>query len=119
MKNIPSIKNIKDSTVKQMKSNKLHDPAFNRLVQIYAETVYQYNYLMREWEEQGYLTTVMSGQNSVKRNPIMDQINTLRRDIMALSDRLMLNPKSMALEVAREDPAKVSALAAFLSGSGV
>lgn len=117
MKNIPSVKSVKDATVKQLKANKLHDPSFNRLIQIYAETVYQYNFLLREWEAQCYETTIISGESSVKKNPIMDQINTLRKDIIALSDRLMLSPRAMALEVTRDNPTGASALANFLSKS--
>lgn len=94
MKNIPTEKSIIDQTRKYLKENGTYNPSDNRILGVYASTMYQFYTLQKEWEDEGYQTQVISGQNSVKKNPRLDQLNTLRKDIISLSDRLMLNPKS-------------------------
>lgn len=73
--------------------------------------------LQKEWEEEDYQTYIISGENSVKKNPRLDQLNTLRKDIIALSDRLMLNPKSRKIEVGK--PQEENDMMKFLKNSGM
>lgn len=119
MKNIPTEESIQQMVTRHMKRMGTHDVSFNRLIKMYARTLRQYYLLDKEWEEQCYRTYIISGESSVKKNPIMDQINTLRKDIMALSDRLMLNPKTMANDLLKnkEDNSE-NPLLDFLSKNG-
>ncbi|MNW45143.1 hypothetical protein D3C74_223980 [compost metagenome] len=96
-----------------MKALGIHKPQYNRIIDIYAELVFQYNTLTKEFEEGGYRYEVSTDQGGAKKSPILASLETLRKDILAYSDRLCLNPKS--LETVTVEKKGKSALAAALS----
>ncbi|WP_419877737.1 P27 family phage terminase small subunit [Brevibacillus centrosporus] len=114
MAKAPSKETIKRATIADMKALGVHKPQYNRLIDIYAELVFQYNTLTIEFEEGGYQYEVSTDQGGAKKSPILASLETLRKDILAYSDRLCLNPKS--LETVTTDKKKKSALAAALEG---
>lgn len=116
MKNIPSKETIRRQTIRNMKRLGTHDVGFNRLIGIYADTLHQYYFLEREWEKDGYKTFVVSGQNSVKKSPILEQLNTLKKDVITYSDRLMLNPRAYGEGAPDEGE---NPLANFLKSNGM
>lgn len=119
-KNIPQAKTIVDQTRKYMKAQGTYHISFSRLLSVYGDTLHQFYFLQREWEESGYKTHIISGENSVKKNPLVDQLNTLRKDVISLSDRLMLNPKSTAVELSKTNGNSVdNPMAEFLKKSGM
>ncbi|MCJ1989036.1 P27 family phage terminase small subunit [Pseudolactococcus carnosus] len=94
MKKIPAKRTIYDYTIKQMKELKVHNLAYNRLVDIYSGMIHQYYTLLLSWEEEGCPSTVESAAGSLKKHPSLDQMEKLRKDILSYSNQLMLNPKS-------------------------
>ncbi|WHX35276.1 P27 family phage terminase small subunit [Paenibacillus polymyxa] len=109
----PTKETIKRATVADMKALGIHKPQYNRIIDIYAELVFQYNTLTKEFEDGGYKYEVSTDQGGAKKSPILASLETLRKDILAYSDRLCLNPKS--LETVTVETKGKSALAAALS----
>ncbi|WP_277375825.1 P27 family phage terminase small subunit [Paenibacillus polymyxa] len=109
----PTKETIKRATIADMKALGIHKPQYNRIIEIYAELVFQYNTLTKEFEDGGYQYEVSTDQGGAKKSPILASLETLRKDILAYSDRLCLNPKS--LETVTVEKKGKSALAAALS----
>ncbi|RJQ25559.1 MAG: terminase [Peptococcaceae bacterium] len=95
-----------------MKKLGIYKPEYNRLIDIYAELVEQYRILTSRFVESDYKYRVYTDQGSEKKAPIVATLETLRKDILAYSDRLCLNPK--ALETVTAEKAGQSKLAAAL-----
>lgn len=86
---------IKKQTVAEMKKLGVYRPEYDRIVDIYAGLWEQYHRLMDEYDQNGtYAYSVDTGAGGEKKSPLAATIEALRRDILAYSDRLMLNPKS-------------------------
>lgn len=112
----PTKETIKRRTIDDMKQLKVHKPQYNRLIDIYAELVFQYNKLTKEFEDGGYKYEVSTDQGGSKKSPIVATLETLRKDILAYSDRLCLNPKSLESVTTEKD--NKSKLGALLTGMG-
>lgn len=86
---------IKSQTVKDMKKLGVYRPEYDRLIDIYAGLWEQYHRLMKAYDTgNGYKYAAKTGDESVKRSPLVATIEAVRRDILAYSDRLCLNPKA-------------------------
>ncbi|WFB57480.1 P27 family phage terminase small subunit [Paenibacillus sp. BR1-192] len=88
-------KAIKDRTTTDMKALGVYKPEYEGIIEIYAELVDQYNKITKEFKEGGYKYEVETDQGGKKKAPIVATLETLRKDILAYSDRLCLNPKSL------------------------
>lgn len=86
---------IKRKTISEMKKLGVYKKEYGRVIDIYAELVAQYDKLNRDFEESGYAFEVNTIQGGAKKAPIVATLETLRKDILAYSDRLCLNPKSI------------------------
>lgn len=114
MENLPSKETIKRRTIADMKKLGVHKPQYNRLIEIYSELIFQYNVLTAKFEEEGYEYEVSTDQGGTKKSPIVATLESLRKDILAYSDRLCLNPKS--IETVTVETGKKSKLAETLKG---
>lgn len=86
---------IRKQTVAEMKKLGVYKPEYDRIVSIYAGLWEQYYRLMDEYEQDGrYAYAVSTADGGEKKSPLVATIEALRRDILACSDRLMLNPKA-------------------------
>lgn len=112
MAKVPTKETIKRATVTDMGKLGIHKPQYNRLIDIYAGLVAQYLKLTQEFEDDGYIYEVETDQGGSKKSPIVATLETLRKDILAYSDRLCLNPKS--LETVTAEKASKSKLADIL-----
>lgn len=112
MAKVPTKETIKRATIADMKKLGVHKSQYNRLIDIYAELVEQYLILTDEFQQNGYQYEVSTDQGGKKKAPIVATLETLRKDILAYSDRLCLNPKS--LETVTAETGKKSALATVL-----
>ncbi|MQW22953.1 P27 family phage terminase small subunit [Lactococcus sp. dk322] len=117
MKKLPKEESIYRDTINQMKALNTYNPAFNRLAKIYAGMVWQYYDAVKAWEEDGSPYFTMTGSDSVKKHPALDQIEKLRKDILSYSTQLMLNPKSQKEQEAKKKE-EISPFAQLLSQSG-
>jgi len=104
---------IKRATIADMKKLGIYKPEYNRLIGIYAELVEQYGILLERFVNSDYQYKVYTDQGSEKKAPIVATLESLRKDILAYSDRLCLNPK--ALETVTAEAGNKSKLAQVLS----
>ncbi len=104
---------IKRATIRDMKALHIYKKQYDRLIEIYSDLVAQYNRLNEEFANSGYQVESETGQGGTKKAPIVTTLETLRKDILAYSDRLCVNPKS--LETVTVDKQGKSVIAAALS----
>lgn len=86
---------IKRNTISHMKALGVFKPQYDRIIDIYAELCEQYDKLTKEFIKGGYDFEVSTAQGGAKKAPIVATLESLRKDILAYSDRLCLNPKSI------------------------
>lgn len=101
-----SIKKIREKTVESMKELNTFKPEYEPIVQIYAELCHQYQKLTAEWKSLKYVCGSTTAAGGGKKHPLVSTIESLRKDILAYSDRLCLNPKSMMEEKSRKPKSK-------------
>lgn len=98
----PAIKKaaVKKATVEKMKRLGTYRNEFDDLIDVYAGLMEQYNRLLKKFEDGGCEIDIECGfGESRKTNPIIRVLETLRRDILSYSDKLMLNPKIYNAEI--------------------
>lgn len=111
MARVPTKETIKRRTITDMRKLKVHKPQYNRLIDIYSELVYQFLKLNNEFEEGGYQYEVSTDQGGTKKAPVVATLETLRKDILAYSDRLCLNPKSLEnITIASQKKSKLASV---------
>jgi phage terminase small subunit len=86
---------IKRATIADMKKLEVYKPEYNRLISIYAELIEQYGIITEKYVEGDYKFQETTADGGYKKAPIVATLETLRKDILAYSDRLCLNPQSM------------------------
>ena len=109
----PTKETVKRATIMDMKKLGTYKPEYNRLISIYAELVEQYGILTEKFVAGDYKVEVVTMQGGAKKAPIVATLEALRKDILAYSDRLCLNPKS--LETVTAETEQKSKLAQVLS----
>lgn len=112
-RHIPKKQTIIDRTVRYMKALGTYKVQYKQLIEIYADMIYQYNYLSKEFEKSGFEVTVKTERSAGKKSPILVSLETLRKDIGVYSDKLMLNAKSYNAEIEKPQEEK-SAFAKLL-----
>ncbi|MDL2248601.1 P27 family phage terminase small subunit [Tyzzerella sp. OttesenSCG-928-J15] len=86
---------IKKNTVNDMKKLGVYRPEYTPLVDIYCELREQYERLTAQYKKGGYGFEMETVQGGTKKAPIVATLESLRKDILAYSDRLCLNPKAL------------------------
>ena len=109
----PKRQTIIDRTVRYMKDLGTYKVQYKQVIEIYADMIYQYNYLSREFERSEFETTVETEKSAGKKSPILVSLENLRKDIGTYSDRLMLNAKTYNAEIEKPKEEE-SVVAAFL-----
>lgn len=104
---------IKRATIADMKKLGIHKPEYNRLIDIYADLVFRYQEALEEFEANGCQYETETAAGGTKKSALVSTIESLRKDILAYSDRLCLNPK--ALETVTAETGNKSKLAQVLS----
>ena len=85
---------IFDDTVAQMQALGVYRPEYDGTVRIYAQLREQYDALTERFERSRYKINTASAQGGMKKAPLVATLESLRKDILAYSDRLCLNPKA-------------------------
>lgn len=93
-KNLPKKESIKKRTIQYMKDLGTYKTQYGQVIEIFADLIYQYNYLSREFEKSDYQVMVDTEKSGGKKSPIFASLESLRRDIGTYSDRLKLNAKA-------------------------
>lgn len=99
---VPTVETIKRRAIKDMKELGVHKPQYNRLIDIYSHLIHQYYTALQDWENGGSQYETVSAAGTFKTSPYVIAMEKLRKDIITYSDRLMLNPKSIGEEKAKE-----------------
>lgn len=116
-RHIPRRQTIIDRTVRYMKELGTYKVQYKQLIEIYADMMYQYNYLSREFERSGFSVVVETERSGGKKSPILVSLENLRKDIGTYSDKLMLNAKSYNADVEKPEKEQ-SVVAALLARQG-
>ena len=108
----PITKNtMKKATVKQMKSLGTYRKEYESLIDIYAGLLFQYTKYEQEHAERDYQVAEIyvnkAGAENYRKIPLVNVLETLRRDILTYSDKLMLNPKSLGEIIAQDTDSSI------------
>jgi hypothetical protein len=95
LKTPPGKSTIKKATIKDMTELGVYKKEYGKIIDMYVELVYQYNVLTYRFEFSDFKFEESTAQGGSKKAPLVSTLETLRKDIMAYSDRLCLNPKSI------------------------
>lgn len=97
---------IRKATVKNMKSLGTYRKEFDYLINIYANMLYQYILYEEEHAANDYkvadLYVNKAGAENLRKLPLINVMETLRKDILSYSDKLMLNPKALGEVIAQD-----------------
>ena len=86
---------IKAHTISAMKKMGTFEPEYEPIIEIYAGLREQYYRLLAEYQDgKTYRYTTPTADGGEKKSPLSLTIESLRKDILLYSDRLMLNPKA-------------------------
>ena len=92
-------KTIATKTRGQMQKLGTYKKEFDPVIEIYAGMLFQYQAYVESHAAAGYPVTEIyvnnAGAENERKVPILNVMESLRKDILAYSDRLMLNPKSL------------------------
>ncbi len=113
-RHIPQRQTIIDRTVRYMKELGTYRTQYKQVIEIYADMMYQYNFLSREFERSGFSVSVGTERSGGKKSPILVSLENLRKDIGTYSDKLMLNAKTYNAEIEKPQEEK-SAFAELLA----
>jgi len=110
---------IVERTKKDMQMLAVYKPEYDPLINLYAELVVQYNTITEKFRKSGFKFQESTADGGFKKAPIVATLEALRKDILAYSDRLCLNPKSLeSLKPATGKGKKKSTLADTLKSFG-
>src|SRR5690625_3301692 len=97
-----------------MKGLGTYKPEYDAVIEIYSDLLYQYYEANEKFVRSGYQYETLTAAGGTKKSAIVATLENLRKDILAYSDRLSLNPKSLE-GVTTESKNKKSGLANILS----
>lgn len=89
-------KKARAMTVKSMKALGVYKKEYDGIIDIYAELLEQYALLTAEFGAGGHQCVSSTADGGEKKSPLVATLESLRKDILQYSDRLMLNPKAYA-----------------------
>lgn len=104
---------IKTNTVRDMKSLGVYKTEYDPLIDVYSDLLSQYIRANKEFELSGFQYETETAAGGTKKSAIVATLESLRKDLLAYSDRLCLNPK--AIQSVTTDTPKQSKLAQVLS----
>lgn len=100
-----------------MKKLGTYKAEYDKIIKIFSGILFQYEEFEQQFESSGYKLTEdytnKAGATNERKVPLYTAMESLRKDILAYSDRLCLNPK--ALETVTTEVANRSKLAKVLS----
>ncbi|MEJ6349050.1 P27 family phage terminase small subunit [Holzapfeliella sp. He02] len=93
----------RNKVIRQMKALGTYQPGYADIINVYVDLMLQYDALQSQYEASGYQVTEeytnKAGATNQRKVPILNALETLRKDIATYSDRLQLNPKANKQEV--------------------
>mgnify|MGYP001092456942 CR=1 FL=1 len=105
---------MKAKVIKDMKGLNVYKKEYDRLIDIYVDLNIQYDITQKDFIRSGYEYETETAAGGTKKSALVSTLENLRKDILAYSDRLCLNPKTLdGIKIQSE---KKSALAEALKG---
>ncbi|MDN4609132.1 P27 family phage terminase small subunit [Sporosarcina highlanderae] len=105
---------LRKNVVADMKKLGTYKKEYDIVISIYCDLLTQYHKATQEFVASNYKYETETAAGGTKKSAIVATLENLRKDILAYSDRLCLNPKS--LESVTVEDNKKSVLASVLSG---
>lgn len=105
---------------RDMKSLNTYRLEYDRLIEIYVDLNIEYDQSMAEFERGGRQYETETAAGGTKKSAIVATLESLRKDIIAYSDRLCLNPKAIEMikAIPNKAPSKLEqALSAYAKKS--
>ncbi|PFW04132.1 terminase [Bacillus thuringiensis] len=110
---------IKEKVIEDMKGLGTYKPEYDAIISIYSDLLAQYYDANQKFKESNYQYETMTAAGGTKKSAIVATLENLRKDILAYSDRLCLNPKSVeSVTTEGGTKKKKSALGEALSSLG-
>ena len=106
---------IKEKVIADMKGLGTHKQVHDQIIMIYADLLPQYDLVTKQFKNTGFQFETMTAAGGTKKSAFVSALENLRKDIIAYSDRLCLNPKTVE-NVTVETATKKSKLASILNG---
>ena len=88
-------KNYIDETKKAMDSLGVYKPEYDKIINIYADLLTQYDDASQKFADSGYEYETSTAAGGTKKSATAATLESLRKDILSYSTALGLNPKSM------------------------
>ena len=107
---------VKENVIADMKGLGVYKPEYENIITVYADLLTQYAKANIDFKKSGYKYETSTAAGGVKKSAIVATLENLRKDILAYSDRLCLNPK--AVESVTIDNPKKSKLADMMDKFG-
>lgn len=104
---------IKEKVIVDMKGLGTYKPEYEAVIEIYSDLLAQYYDANERFKLSGYQYETATAAGGTKKSAVVATLESLRKDILAYSDRLCLNPKSVE-SVTTDDKKKKSKLADVL-----
>ena len=92
----------KELVIEDMESLGTYRQEFDSIITIYVDLLEQYAVARDRFNSAGQQYSVKGANGQDKKNPILTTMESLRRDILAYSNALELNPKSYLKETAED-----------------
>lgn len=110
-------KKIREETIQLMRESGHYKPLYDAVIDLYADTLFEYQRLLKIFIKEGRNIYETTAANGLKTDPIIRVLENLRKDLMQLSDRLMLNPK-VNMSKGKTQGEKESKLVSFMNRYG-
>jgi hypothetical protein len=88
-----TVEKMKAKVIKDMKGLSVYKKEYDRLIDIYVDLNIQYDIALEEFVKSGYECETETAAGGTKKSALVGTLENLRKDILAYSDRLCLNPK--------------------------
>lgn len=105
---------IMKNTIRDMKNLGVYKEEYTPLIDVYSDLLSQYYRANKEFEDSGFQYETETAAGGSKKSAIVATLESLRKDLLAYSDRLCINPK--AIQSVTLDTPKQSKLSQVLSG---
>lgn len=101
-----SPKFYKEQTIEKMKNLGTYHESYDDLINVYSELMFDYYQARKMYYDNGMQITALTEEGNLKKAPYMTTIENMRKDLVVLSDRLLLNPKMSSQPVEAPTKAK-------------
>ncbi|EAC2922139.1 TPA_asm: P27 family phage terminase small subunit [Listeria monocytogenes] len=104
---------VKERVIQDMKGLGVYKTEYDNIITIYCDLLTQYDDAQKKFVDSNYQYETSTAAGGTKKSAIVATLENLRKDIIAYSDRLCLNPR--AIENITTENKKQSSLSDILS----